>query len=109
MVLPKIALDCDTSQGKRDKDTGSTLFTLQSGAVEGAGGQGKQTCGCSRASLQVCCLEQPHSTQYVQSVYKTHRAGFLTHPESVEECQTWGGAVKAERGDTKPGGPWASS
>lgn len=26
-------------------------------------------------SLQVCCLEQPHSTQqYVQSVYKTHRA-----------------------------------
>lgn len=27
--------------------------------------------------------------------------GFLTHQESVEECQTWGGAVERARGETQ--------
>lgn len=38
VVLPKTALGHDTSQGKKDEDTGSALFALQTGTVEGTGG-----------------------------------------------------------------------
>lgn len=48
------------------------------------------------------------ATQSSITAHNTWRAyiklidlGFLTHHKNVEECQTWGGAVKAERGETQ--------
>lgn len=77
----------------------SVLFVLQTRAVEGAGGQVKQTCDCHRVSnfatwnnITAC------KNTWIASI-KPIDPGFLTHQESVEECQTWGGAVEMLRGE----------